>query len=306
MLWLLNVPQYADLFEGSPSKASTLSPTPTAPKLAVNVVLYALLMLIAILTARKDLQRLNSVPKFIALASVLRVTWFIAEYMGWGESANCKDAKGLVSFCGRLSSVLFFAAFSSVLFFWWDVLRTRHDGIIPDADKPSYCVEPRTADLLIKFWVFVVMAGLFLYKFFTCDDDKRENVAQAEILAIAFTFGLLAIGFAAVGSGLRIKLQYRESNSSSHLRFRITIISVTCVVFFFVRATLFLLYPMFGIKLKGLLQDVTYPWFFYTMPEIIPSLTLLALLIQRRKVSVAMEDALLVAPSEENLRIFHV
>jgi hypothetical protein len=293
------------------TSSSSLSPPPSSTVLAVNVVLYALLAFMAWVVSRQNLDRLSTVPKFIALASLLRIAWFASEYAGWGDAASCRDAKGFVSFAGRLSAVLYFSAFSSVLFFWWDALRKRSDGLVPDEGGLSIC-EPRTVDILLKFWVFVVLAGLFMYKFFECDDANRQRVADAEIVAISLVFGALAIGLASVGGGLRVKLSYRESVASSQLSFRILAITVTCSVLFLMRVFLFLLYPVFDLKLKGAARQALYPWFFYTVPEVVPCVVLLFVLMKRRKVSVSMEDALLVAPmahtrpSEDSLHVFRV
>src|SRR4051812_15640929 len=104
------------------SNSSPLSPPPTVLILVINVALYGLLGVFALSLSRKDLQRLSTVPRFIALGTLLRIVWFASEYAGWGTIAGCRDPKALVSFCGRLAAIAFFAAFSAIVFFWWDIL----------------------------------------------------------------------------------------------------------------------------------------------------------------------------------------
>lgn len=285
----------------------TLSPPPSLVVFIINLVLYLLLIGLSTSVLKQNLGRLSTVPRFILVASILRIAWFAAEFAGWGEAAECKDPKGFSSFAGRLSTVLYFSAFLSVLFFWWDSLR---EGF-PEEARCRYC-EPRMLDILLKFWVLVLMVGLYAYKFFECDEKNRDRVSKIEITAMSFTFALLAIGFASVGNGLRIQLSYRESVSASQLSFRITTITIVCVILFLTRFFLFMLYPLFEIKIKGTYQEFLYPWLFYTIPEIVPCSILLLTLLKRKKVSVAMEDALLVAPvtgarpEENSLYIFRV
>jgi hypothetical protein len=233
------------------------------------------------------------------------------------------------------------------LFFWWDVLRAESDSLtlnsssaLNDNDSAAagrrgqaslgpeslanlstaastagtkrVLFEPRTIDILSKFWVFVILGGLFLYKMFTCDDAQRERVSDAELEAISLFFLMLSIGYFLVAHGLRHKLSLKVSISTSKLRFRITAISLCCVILFATKSILSLMYPVFNIKIKGTARDILYPWFFYTVPEIVPCFVLLTFLMKKKKSSVAMEDALLIAPiehrnrEEESLQIFRL
>lgn len=280
---------------------------PSLPILIANVLVYAALLLqSARLLRSDDSDKLRSFPRLICLSVLFRLTWFVSEYLGWGASVDCHDWEILVNFCGRCAQASLFTAFSAVLFFWWEILiseQRQASSIVSSPPETSFrelCCRPSTWQILINFWVYVVLLGLVWYKFESCDEDVRSGISQAEVVAIALFYLCLAIGFCYVCVGLSRQLQLRESVSSTQLQRRILIISTLCVLFFSLRSLLFLLNPLFGVVLKGTAREVLYPWFFYTVPEVLPALVAQWFMFRQKRATVALADALVVQPEYQS------
>ena len=238
----------------------SLSPPPTLLVFILNLVIYTSLWFFAISLSRRDLKRLSVVPRFVLVSCMFRIAWFVSEYAEWHKTSSCRDARNIFSFLGRTAQLLTFSAFASVLFFWWDVLLADHLLIDKTVTSQPY-FSPRVMELLLNFWLYILLFVLFLYKVYSCDEVVRSRIGNAELVTLAFFFGLLAIGYAVISFSLLQRLQLRESNSSTQLQKRIFIISIICIIFFSIRTVVFLLHPLFGVLLEGTVRDILYPWF---------------------------------------------
>lgn len=260
--------------------------------------------------------QIDAFPRRIALSCALRLVWIGFEVFGLWQEGNitpCRDPHLLVEFTGRLAQLAFFSSFLNLLVLWADVLRADDErlsaaALSPGADSsatlaaalarsamrvnnggavahdgdsaaamrlhapPSLwkvlCV-PQTLQVLFNFWVWILVLSLFLLRFESCTASSR--VSDAQTVALAAAYALLGIGFLIVSLRLAPRL-----SRLPRVRRRIIIVSTCCVVCFVGRAGLFLVRPISGYRFEGLAERVLYPWFFYTVPEIVPSLVVFA------------------------------
>jgi len=137
---------------------------------------------------------------------------------------------------------------------------------------------PDMLQVLLNLWMYIMVVVLLFAEWFTCDPVKSQVASSAQTITIsAFTI-LLSLMFVRYGTQLCFVLSGLRSPLSKKLRLNVLALTIVCSVSTFLRGVLFLLVPVFGIRLTGLLGTVFYPWGFYTIPEILPGLMALHLM----------------------------
>jgi len=268
------------------------------------------------LMASEDRDRVSSFPRQIIAAVVFRIVWALAvisERFKKSQEDTCHDPHAFVSLVSRLSQLVFFSAFSGVLVTWWDVIQAADlqgfnggNGVgsgssmlipnellsvlqtstagpplvttnqVPLSVFATLC-RPSTLYILGNFWVFLTVVSLVAVEFYVCDSDMARSIDDSETVVVALFYTGLAVGFLYSYSKLKQLLVSREA-----LERKVRLITITCAVLFLERSVLFLLRPIFDVSLRGQLEILLYPNFFFTVPELIPSVVVLWLMIPER------------------------
>jgi hypothetical protein len=151
---------------------------------------------------------------------------------------------------------------------------TITDDIIMAQTSESILCSPSTIQVLFNFWVWIIALGLFVFKYESC--AHSSTVSNAQTICIAIASGILGIMFIVIGVRLYRKLGQREIPGRKRLQRKIFWVSLICFISFgLFRCILFLIQPLTGYYFTGILGNILYPWFFYTVPELIPSFVML-------------------------------
>lgn len=140
---------------------------------------------------------------------------------------------------------------------------------------------PDIVQLLLNFWVYVIIIILLCVQWFECDKSVYDNIDRIETVTIASFFLVLGTMFLWYGLRLALLLKNLPYQASARLMRNTIIIACVASLFFVLRGILFLLEPLFAVRLNGTAAQIMYPWFFYPVPEIIPALLLLHLMSPR-------------------------
>ena len=124
---------------------------------------------------------------------------------------------------------------------------------------------------MVNLWLTVVLLVLICVQFYVCNVKVYTSIYETQTVVIAVFFSLLSLGFLYVG--------YNGGFSSS----RLNVLVWTCILLYQLRGVLFLVRPITGYKFTGLLGKILYPWFFYVIPEVIPSTVLVLFMRPLRK-----------------------
>lgn len=284
-------------------------------------------------------QRLQFVSQNLCAALALRISWLSVKLLHLAPKPepsmqSCHNYHTLLAACNRLSQLLFFTAFAGVITFWMEVLqrvsqqvsgvcyneevneimanstlrRSVHQRIVqlPDGGNegprvPTGVMSPNVIQLLVNFWAYGLILVLLTVQWYTCDNDVYLVIYDGETACIAILYGLLCVGLFIHGRKVIFKLTSIHADGLSR---KCSIIVVSCLTVFPVRTVLFLLQPVFRVKLTGLMFKLTYPWFFYPVPEIVPSVVLLYLMAPK-PASTWSSEPLLDQVRVENFGSFH-
>jgi hypothetical protein len=247
--------------------------------------------------------RVSSFPQQVSGAIMFRVVWIVAVVSDWFRKAgedSCHDPHAFVSLCSRLAQLLFFSAFGGVLVTWWDVIRAEDRGAVRVSQDllrtlrrssthfpldgaflsmPSLwstLCSSSTIYVLGNFWVFAVVLALVAVEFYVCDAALGRRIDDAETVVVAVFYLGLAAGFAVSWRKLRGLLVARED-----LERPVRVVAAVCAVLFCARSLLFLSRPLLHYSFQGTAQQVLYPSFFFTVPELVPSVVVLYLMTPR-------------------------
>jgi hypothetical protein len=145
--------------------------------------------------------------------------------------------------------------------------------------------------VLLNFWVYVVIAVLLFAQWFECDPVKYKAVDVTQTVVIAIFFAGLALMFARYGLRLLLLLRQMQHPVRARLAANIATICALCASLFLLRGVLFLLEPLFHYRITGWWQDALFPWAFYPLPELVPGIVMLHLMAPRpRQVRVRQDD----------------
>ena len=269
--------------------------------------------------------RLLYISQNVALAMLLRLVWVVIKLFKLVPKPkegmqSCHNYHTFVSACNRLSQLLFFTAFASIITYWVEVLQNvravkrqeeglqsreeisrilanstlrRERGaplaVVADlADstmmrKDRQFLSPSSVQILVNFWAYASILILLTVQWFECNRKVYEWIYDGETICIAFFYGLLSVGYVVHGRRLSLELRRVESPMARRMNRYCWTLVAACVLVFPIRTVLFLLRPIFRVQLKGVLYKVAYPWFFYPLPEVIPALILLHLMTPRSR-----------------------
>ena len=276
--------------------------------------------------------RLLYISQNVTLALLLRLIWVVIKLFKLvpkpkhgGQS--CHNLHTFVSAANRLSQLLFFTAFASVLTFWVELLQNfravsrQREGMqsredlaiilanstlrrqrgariaeIPDLAEPAVVFQerrmlsPSSVQILVNFWAYASILILLTVQWFECDRRVYDWIYDGETVCIAFFFGLLSVGFVVHGRRLILELSRFNTPLANKLRRLCLVLIVSCLSVFPIRTILFLLRPVFHVQLSGLLYKIAYPWFFYPMPELFPAVVLLHMMTPRSRDSLQVDE----------------
>ena len=147
-----------------------------------------------------------------------------------------------------------------------------------NADRPQGALAllaPQNIKLLVNFWVTLTLFVLLTLQWQVCDANLYNSIYEAETVTIAVFFALLSGAF--LYFGLKVRRAAGETsvahNPAVHrVRRYLLVLCVVCPGLFLLRGALFLVRPVTGYNFTGVAQTVLYPWFFYPVPELVPSL----------------------------------
>ncbi|GBG34119.1 Hypothetical Protein FCC1311_103422 [Hondaea fermentalgiana] len=134
---------------------------------------------------------------------------------------------------------------------------------------------PDIVQLLLNFWVYVIIIILLSVQWFECDKETYDEIDRAQTITIAVFFLLLGTMFLRYGVSLVSALSKLRHESAAQLVRSTIVISTVSSLLFALRGVLFLLEPLFAFRLTGVWAQIMYPWFFYPVPELIPALLLM-------------------------------
>jgi len=270
----------------------------------------------------EERDRVSSFPRIVVVAVLCRLIWVIANLTGTfpaNQGNTCRNPHAFVSLVSRLAQLLFFTAFSGVLVTWWEVIQAQQRGavrfprdvlgllrgssvgpplatsdLIPLSLLATVC-RPATVHLLLNFWAFFIVIGLVAVEFYVCNGAVAKRIDDSETIVVAIFYLGLAAGFAAASARLAVE---------DALRRRVRLVALVCASLFAVRSALFLVRPVLGLSFTGTAERVLYPSFFFTLPELAPSLVVLALMLPQGQPPSALEAAPLLAPQAGRVEHF--
>ncbi|KAF0697047.1 Aste57867_12231 [Aphanomyces stellatus] len=243
-------------------------------------------------------RRMRFFPLLLFLAFVSRLAWLLlhdVHAMQFRANATAPYEHVLVVFVhpnitidlypaavvswGKLSTLVYFSAFSLILQFWSDVL---HDAAAASATHshhhPSVSAKPASSSrrnnllAIVNVWMYVLEVGQLLAK--TFEWRVPPWVSNADGAVIAAFYGAMSIMLAIYA--LRLRLIFARGGAdmtsssavSKTVATRVTIIGLLSSALFVVRSVLFFASP------KDTL-DHAYPWMYYAMPELVPGCAVL-------------------------------
>ena len=227
--------------------------------------------------------------RFLALSFLLRAVWFVDSASGlFGRKCTYLCPHVLVSLANRAATTSFFAAFSFVVVAWASIVHEAAG--LPtamasfdhsDDDEEAGPRGRRRSRTYVYFvtlnvWLALLQAVTLALRFAVrLSDGHRSALADADAYVNAFFFALLAVSVLFHGHRLRRTIAEVEADAVRPIARTARFVVLLCAVLFAVRAALFLLRPLFDLELRGWLWDVTYPWLFYTAPELLPGVSVL-------------------------------
>jgi len=139
-------------------------------------------------------------------------------------------------------------------------------------------LSPDMLQLLLNFWMYVIILGLHIYQFFECDQVISKRVDYAETGVIALFYYVLSVMYLVYGYKLiRLLRQIRHPLAATLIRNTI-FITLICVTSFLLNGFLRSLTPIFNARITGTSSKVLYPWFILPVPELLPTLLILHLM----------------------------
>jgi len=166
---------------------------------------------------------------------------------------------------------------------------------------------PDLVQTLLNFWAYVIVGVLIVVQWFECDQRRYDKIDHVQTITIACFFCILSGMYLLYGA--RLVAAIKSTRHPLKNRFMGPIILLTMIgsIAFFLRGVVFLLHPVFGITLTGQLAKVAYPWFFYPVPELLPTVFILYFLIPRPKPIVSRFASIhtpLLSQAENGTRTF--
>ncbi|KAA0155131.1 hypothetical protein FNF29_01882 [Cafeteria roenbergensis] len=239
-------------------------------------------------------QRLQQVPQciprsmpvfagLVAASFVFRALWFFArgtDILGTQDpgASSCRSGlhcaeQILASFFNRLGQTIFFAAFAIIASFLrkWGQSLEQEGARISERD----CVD--LSFMLLSFYQALLQVGiLLLFLFFDVGEDA-DGYESFYLYSVVFSNVALALAVSLSGCSLVSRLGALLHHRARDARFRVAVIQWTVSVLLLLKSFLFVMRPLFGIVLTGEVGAVAYPWFFYTVPELVSGCLVLAL-----------------------------
>lgn len=212
--------------------------------------------------------------RFIIFSYTCRSFWCFARAAAlFGEKCEYHCMYSLVSLSNRLASVAFFAAFSFVITAWAGIAGAEQS----DSVRRQKLRRTRRLFFALNLWLLLCMTGLMVVRFlvrFRPEQSARLEDADAWIVALLSAVVALGVGY----YGLKLFCMSGRYDTSSALyraRARLMFATLAIPALCLARATLFLYRPVTGREITGWVIDLLYPWFWYSVPEIVSGVTVL-------------------------------
>ena len=250
----------------------------------------------------------------LGFAFLLRTIWCIMRAYDIlpKDKKTCYSRHLPVTAVNRVSKLFLFTAFSNVAFMWWEICaeysKTRANRLreltavqvqtTQSHKKPSRC-SPRTLQLLLNFWVYVILTALLLVEYFWCTPtlDQNNKIYTFETLSIAFFFLVLSLLY--LWYGIRVLAIVRAiSQDKTALKKPITVIvarrtlviMAVCVICFLAGGLCSIYQPLTGHSFPASMYHILYPWFVYPVPDLIPSVLVLFMLAPKNRLPRRTKD----------------
>ena len=224
------------------------------------------------------------------------------------QCSSCLACSSFVitRFLNRFSILCFFTAYSLVAMFWLEVwgnsearsLRLRTAGIrsistvdeIDDFDGAEIrccgCCPPRILIMMLNVWVYVVEIIVeAMYWVANYPDETYKSMRDYNYMFVSGFF--LVLTFVLIFSGCKLQKLIRDVEKEHtesavengtivfqrgwRMRCNITLMMVVFACSFLLRAFVFLARPLLCLQLP----DAMFPYFFYPIPDLLPTLCLM-------------------------------
>jgi hypothetical protein len=214
-----------------------------------------------------------------------------------------------VTFFGKIATLFFFSSFSLLLLFLQDILcittknskqqQQKTANISSQRFLPTAAVvteytttrvdqqliKSRTIFVVVNVWIYLAEFGLLLYKalFFSNTTEKNLLFFQMDYVVVAIFFLFLSIFIGKCAWKLRtLLLQIEFSTIATKIAWKITWMGfLIAFLLFFGKSVVFFLSLL---NYKNSQQEEifdpykTTPWFFYTIPEILPGICVISMM----------------------------
>lgn len=286
---------------------------------AINTYLFLFGTLLALQQARvrarldkrlnfRPNRRIRAFTPTLATSFLLRCAWCFLTEVNFGNEWVAKDAEWhpvacvswlscphiVVTALNRLATLVFFTAFSCVVTFWED-LTTRSVAsesvpLLPSAAVRLAQQKRRATPVQVFFvvlnaWLYAIfIAEIAAYPFLRA--NTQAKVHTFDMYQVVFFFSVLAATVLLYGLRLRKLLLPVEAHASvvSVLECKLLLIVIVCCTLFALKCVCFLwnvVCTHLSCTGGSRLPSGMYPWAFYTAPELVPGVLLIALMSVR-------------------------